>query len=198
MKISIDERSSSLIVAGSSDDLNVAEAILQKLDGQQHGTLILGGFEIRVIWLATGLTGENKGDPPADDLRDGVSELSRLGIKELRQVAQMVVQTVALSSDKGTFEVKSSPRFGDQVADFNASGTLSGLPGRDWMSLQIRIRTRKEPSPPDHNLNQVDTQIILPLNQYVVLATAPTGNQTSVFVVQVTLATKPGAKKAKP
>ena len=44
------------------DALNVAEALLTKLD-EYRGSTMLGGFEVRVIWLATGLIGENKGDP---------------------------------------------------------------------------------------------------------------------------------------
>lgn len=192
VRVSVDERSRQIIAAGSMGDLNVAEALLTKLD-EHRGSVILGGFEVRVIWLATGLTGENKGDPPADDLKDVVAELSRLGIKDPRQVAQMAVQTTAISPGGGRFEVKSSPRFGDQMAEFYASGSLSEDVAK--LVMQIRLRTRKEPSPPEQNLNEINTQIVLSQKQFVVLATAPTGNLTSIFVVQVTEVTKGPEKK---
>jgi len=75
------------------------------------------------------------------------------------------------------------------MADFNASGTLSEGPDGGLM-VQIRINTRKESSPPEQHLSEVNTQIVLPQKQYVVLATAPVGNQTSVFVVKITGDTK--------
>jgi hypothetical protein len=198
MKISIDQQSRSLIAAGSSSDLNVAEALITKLDDSSRN-IALRGFEVRVIWLATGLAGKNKGDPPSDDLKDLVAQLSQLGIKDPRQVGQMAVQTTVsgLIGATSSFEVKSSPRLGDQMANFTASGSLTHPPGVDGLVMRIKLRTGKEPSPPGQNLNELETQIVLPLNQYVVLATAPTGEQTSVFVVQVTLATKPGAKKGR-
>ena len=105
----------------------------------------------------------------------------------------MAVQTTAISPGGGRFEVKSSPRFGDQMADFHASGSLSEDVAK--LVMQIKLRTRKEPSPPAQSLNEINTQIVLPQKQYVVLATAPTGNVTSIFVVQVTAVTKGPEKK---
>jgi len=193
LKTSIDERTQSIIAAGSMDALNVSEALVTKLDEQSVRTVTR--YEVRVIWLAGGMAGEGKGEPPTDDLKDVVAELSRLGIKDPRQVGQMVVQTTSGGSYQGRFEVKSSPRFGDQMADFNASGLLSERTAWPGLVMQIRLRTRKESSPQGQNLNEIDTQIVLPQKQYVVLATAPTGDLTSVFVVQVTEGAKAGEKK---
>ena len=147
-----------------------------------------------MVWLAGGLTAENRGEPPTEDLKDVVTELSRLGIKDPCQVGQMVVRTTAGRSLGGSFNVKSSPRFGDQIADFSASGILSERPD-GGLVMEIRISTRKESSPQERNLNEVDTQIVLPQKQYIVLATAPVGNQTSAFVVQVTGGRKLGRKR---
>ncbi|MGO9114593.1 MAG: secretin N-terminal domain-containing protein [Thermoguttaceae bacterium] len=193
LRVSIDERSRSIIAVGSMETLNIAEALITKLDDPP--TTAVRRYDVRVIWLASGLTGEGRGEPPTDDLKDVVAELSRLGIKDPRQVGQMVVQTSSGGSYQGRFEVKSSPRFGDQMADFNASGLLSERPSGPGLVMQIRLRTRKESSPEEQNLNEIDTQIVLPQKQYVVLATAPTGNLTSIFVVQVTEVTKAPEKK---
>jgi type II secretory pathway component GspD/PulD (secretin) len=193
LRVSIDERSRSIIAAGSKDDLNVAGALIAKLD--EPPTTVVTPYNVRVIWLASGLSGEGRGEPPADDLKDVVAELSRLGIKDPRQVGQMVVQTSSGLSNQGRFEVKSSPRFGAQMADFNASGTLSDRRDRAGLVMQIMLRTRQESSPPEQTLNEIRTQIAMPERQYVVLATAPTGNLTSIFVVQVTEVTKGPEKK---
>jgi len=197
IRVATDERTRQVFAAGSMEDLNVAEALMMKLD-EGSPVHIIARYEVRVIWLAGGLTGESKGEPPADDLKDVVAELSRLGIKDPRQVGQMVVQTTIGGSHQGKFAVKSSPRFGDQMADFNAAGLLSENPHSAGLWMQIRLQTSKEPSPPGQNLSQIETQIVLPEKQYVVLATAPTGNQTSAFVVQVTGDTKASSGKKSP
>ena len=193
IRVSIDERMRSIIVAGSMGDVNVAEALIGKLD--ERGTEAVTRYEVRVIWLAGGLSGEDRGEPPADDLKDVVAELARLGIRDPRQVGQMVVQTNVRGFHGGMFQVKSSPRFGNQAADFNASGLLSERPDGAGLLMEVRVRTRKESSPPEQNLNEIDTQIVLPQKQFVVLATAPTGKLTSIFVVQVTEVTKGPEKK---
>jgi hypothetical protein len=193
VRVSIDERSRQIIAAGSMDTLNVVKALITKLDEPQKTGVTR--YDVRVIWLASGLSGEGRGESPTDDLKDVVAELSRLGIKDTRQVGQMVVQTTSGGSYQGRFDVKSSPHFGDQMADFNASGLLSERPDGPGLVMQIRLRTRKEPSPPEQNLNEINTQIVLPQKQYVVLATAPTGNLTSIFVVQVTEVTNGPEKK---
>jgi hypothetical protein len=194
LRVSIDERTRSIIAAGSLDALEVAGALLSRLDEQLETAVTR--YEVRVIWLASGMTGEGRGEPLTDDLKDVSTELSRLGIKDPRQVGQMVVQTSSGGTLRGIFEVKSSPRFGDQAADFNASGSLAlradVLPG---LVMQIRLHTTRESPRTEQTLNEINTQIVLPLKQYVVLATAPTGNLTSVFVVQVTEVTKAPEKK---
>jgi len=193
IRVSIDERSRSIIAAGSMDALNIATALMTKLD--EGGKEAVRRYEVRVIWLASGLTGEGRGEPPTDDLKDVVAELSRLRIKDPSQVGQMVVQTTSGGIYRGKFEVKSSPRFGNSPTDFNASGSLSEGPDDPGLVMQIRLRTSRESSPQGQNFYEINTQIVLPQKQYVVLATAPTGNLTSAFVVQVTEITKAGAKK---
>jgi type II secretory pathway component GspD/PulD (secretin) len=186
------ERSGALIAAGPADSLNVAEALASKLDeriSRPHNP-----YEIRVVWLASGLTGENKGAPPADDLKGVVAELSRHGVHDPRHVGQIIVQ----SSTNGNFAVESSPRFGDQATEFSVSGSLSPA-SDDALTVQIRVSTRTPP-PNRQSLNEVNTQVVLPdkklrEKQFVVLATAPIGNQTSVFVLQVTGGGQGGDKK---
>ncbi len=217
IRIAIDERARSLIATGSNEALNVAEAILTKLDENSRiVSHIVANYEVRVDWLASGLTGEDRGLPPADDLKDVVAELSRMGIKDPREVGQLVVQTMTSGASPGNFDVKGSPHFGDQMADFSASGILSELPngttesvgtrnGREVVSelpsgtllMRVKISTRRKSPNEEAKSNEIATEIVLPLKQYVVLAAAPAGNETSVFVVQVVRAAKMGESKDK-
>ncbi len=192
IRIATDERTRSVLAAGPPESLTVAEALFLRLDEEARPARA-ERYEVRVAWLVDGMEG-GSGQPPAEDLKDVVAELARVGIKNPRQVGHMIVQTTIGDNCGGMFEVKSSPHFGDQRAGFSASGMLSRLP-EGTLAMQIQISTKRESSPQHENLNEVNTQIVLPEKQYVVLATAPVGNQTSVFVVQVTSGTKPAEKK---
>jgi hypothetical protein len=196
MRVATEQQTRSVLAAGSMENLNVAKALLTKLD-ETGQTAIPGAAsnEVRVVWLASGLTGEGAGAPPADDLKDVVAELSRQGVKDLRQVGEIAVQTMTGRNGMGgNFQVMGSPRFGNQTAEFSASGLLSKLPNGSLV-MNVRIATRKESSFPGQKLNEIDSQIVLPEKQYVVLAAAPTGPLTSVFVVQVVRIAKPDQKK---
>jgi hypothetical protein len=197
LRVATDERTQSIIASGTPKALDTVNALLQKLDSPTAGdgrnnnrtstvpaAQKAAGYEVRVIWLAAGLTGEHKGESPAGDLKEVVVELARMGITDPRQVGQMVVQTTSGGNYKGRFDMKSFPRFGDGSVDFDASGTILEERPDGTLVMQINISTRPF-SGSDQYLNQVQTQIILPRKQYVVLATAPVGEQTSVFVIQV-------------
>jgi hypothetical protein len=134
------------------------------------------------LWLAN----DGSGAPPADDLKDVVTELSRMGVKDLRQVGQMVVQ----SSSGQPFHLSSLPDFAGQPTRVTASGILSE-PNDGAVGMEVRI----EATGATQKLSEVSTRITVPQKQYVVLATAPVGKITSVFVVQVTERTKVGEKK---
>jgi hypothetical protein len=192
VRIAIDERTRTIIASGPPDALNVAQALLTRLDeaAKTDRPEPSASYEVRLVWLASGLTEDNKGEPPGDDLKDVVAELSRLGIKDPRQVGQMVVQ----NTSGGNFQIESSPVFEGQPAGFTASGALFQQLDRR-LTMQIRISTKKMASPEGQNLNQLETQIVVPQKQYVVLATAPVGNITSAFVVQVTSRAKVGETK---
>ena len=144
-------------------------------------------YEVRILWLAN----DNKGAPPADDLKDVVAELSRLGVKDVRQVGQMVVQTCS----GGGFQISSQPDFVGQPDRLTAEGKL--LEQSDGsLELHVSIKARKcDAQQEQQNLAYVDTRIVVPQKQYVVLATAPVANMTSVFVVQVTGRPKVEEKK---
>ncbi len=188
IQVAVDERTHSLIASGPPESLNVAEALLLRLDQSAEKERPKSDlrYEVRVVWLAN----DDKASPLAEDLKDVAGELSRMGIKNPRQIGEMVVRNISA----GHFQIESSPLFKGEAAGFSATGTLSverdGPP-----TLQIAIKTTARPSGPSagqpQSLNSLDTQIVAPQKQYVVLATAPVGNITSAFVVQVASSTKP-------
>jgi hypothetical protein len=197
LRMAPDERTRSIIVYATPKTLDMVEKLLAKLDTDTQqapatepraagGAAKAKGYEVRVIWLADGLTGEHRGDPPSEDLKDVLAELSRHGIKDPRQVGQMVVRTASGDNFKGKFEVNSFPQFGGAMAGFSASGILLEERPDGALVVQIKISTRPVSAPKDMNLNEVSTQIVLPQKQTIVLATAPVGEQTSIFVIQVT------------
>jgi hypothetical protein len=194
LQVATEQRTRSVLAAGSPDALAAVEALLTKLDRESDHFASVASYEVRVFWLASGLTGEGVGAPPADDLKDVVVELSRQGIKDLRQVGEIAVQTMTGRDRSGNFQVTGSPRFGEGTAEFNASGQLSKLPN-GALVMRTHISASAGPAARAQNLNRIETEIVLPEKQYVVLAAAPTGSQTSVFVVQVVRSDKPAEKK---
>jgi len=185
----VDERTRSVVISGSRGAIDIAEAVVRKLDEEatagrpKHSA----NYDVRILWLAN----DDKGAPPADDLKDVVAELSRLGVKDVRQVGQMVVQT----SSGGTFQLSSQPDFMGQPDRLTAAGRL--LEQSDGsLEMYVSIKARKcDAQQEQQNLAYVDTRIVVPQKQYVVLATAPVGNMTSVFVVQVTGRPNVGERK---
>jgi type II secretory pathway component GspD/PulD (secretin) len=181
-RFAVDDRTRSIIATGGAESLKMAVALLFQLDREttEEHPQPSANYEMRIAWLVD----DDKAIPPTDDLKDVVAELSRLGIKA-RQIGKMSVQT-----SESNFHIKSSPTFQEQTAHFTASGTLARQQDGN-LSLQIAINTEVGLPGQPQGLNEFSTQIIVPQNrQYVVLATAPVGNITSVFVVQVTATPK--------
>ena len=185
-KVAVNARSRSVIIAGSPDQQELAETMLMKLDEgtRTEHQKAPAAYNVRVIWLASGTTREDKGVPSGDDskevlaelsmqgLRAVILELTRLHIYDPRLIGQMVVRGTTegdFASFGGKFFVKSSPTFDGQLTKFSASGHLSEQPD-GTLVMNISIESLEK-------TNDLDTQIVVPLNQYVLLATMPTGNR---------------------
>jgi hypothetical protein len=185
-RIAVDERTRSLVASGSRNALAIAEAVLTKLDVEAVGERpkSSANYEVRVLWLAN----DNKGKPPADDLKDVVAEIARLGVKDPRQIGQIIVRTSA----GNPFQLSSLPYFAGQPNKLTVSGGVFLEKNEGGVMLEIAIKAQKLPEP---TLSDITTRIVLPEKQYVVLATSPIGDVTSVFVVQVT--SQPRVKPAR-
>ncbi len=183
--LAVDERTRSLVASGSRDALAIAEAVLTRLnvEASRERPKPSANYEVRILWLAN----DGHGAAPADDLKEVIAELSRTGIRELRQIGQIAVRTNLGSS----FHVSGLPSFGDHdhEADFSASGILVEQ-GDGTLTLQIAVKAGVGAPLPLSDISTTIT-LALPQKQYVVLASVPAQGIDSVFAVQVT--SQPGA-----
>ena len=189
-------------MAASLEKLQIAEAILLRLDasadkdpGKPDPSV---SFQVRVVWLASGLSGDEAAKP-ARDLNDVIDELSDVGVEGLGQVGQVLVNT----TPDGRFQVCSSPTVGGSPADWEIAGQFESRQGTPVLKIQLSARqlftpagtgkggaTTEGGSIQVQTLVTLETAIAAPPNHYVVLGTAPvavrTGEMTSAFVLQVT------------
>ena len=195
LKIAVDPRSNSIIAVGAENQLEIVEAIIMRLDETRDKDLQRQrAFQVRIVWLASGLSDE--APKPVPDLLKVVNELITVGVTGLRQVGQAIVN-VASGSD---FQIGCTPMLGDAPVDTQISGTL--LEMGDLPRLEIEISNRQTFPPPPSDITDarrrvvqyvelahLETEIVAPLGQYVVLGVTPAGKMTSVFVVQITPST---------
>lgn len=189
VRFAVDRRTKSLIAMGSHETLSVMDALLTRLDqtaGEEpKKPAPLATFRVRVVWLASGLSRDDA-PKPADDLKEVVTELGKLGVGELREVGQAIVNTMP---DGSGFEISSSPTFDDSSAELRIAGELEEEDGTPKLQIQISASERAERSSsarsPARRLVDLETTITAPCGHYVVLGVTPVGKATSVFVVQV-------------
>jgi type II secretory pathway component GspD/PulD (secretin) len=194
--VAVDHRTRSVVVSGPRDALEIAAAVLQRLDagGKGERPKLPANYEVQVEWFAN----DGKGAAPAADLKDVVAELARLGIKDPRQIGRLTVQT----SSAHSFRLVSSPVFAGRRAKLTASGILSAT-NEAAVTMEIAINATEvgytATGQVEHNLSEISTRIAMPQGQYVVLATAPVttsaGDITSVFVVRVSARPAPGIRQ---
>lgn len=202
VQISVDPRTNSIVAKGSPSSLQVMENLLLRLDeAQSHATAgdPSTTLQVRVVWLASGLdglpsAGHEEAPPngrlaePADDLKGVLGELSKIGIKGVRQVGQTVVNTTG----GGMFEISCVPMLAQAPATMKIRGTLQeeqGVPqlGMHISGHQVVYLQRPDNGQIEHSeLVSLETEIAAPYGQYVVLGVIPAGKMTSVFVVRVT------------
>jgi len=145
--------------------------------------------QVRAIWLASGLAGDNLPEP-AEDLKDVVAELSKIGVGQLRQVGQSIVRT----TDNGQFQLSCTPVIGQDLGDWSMkAGFVQGRNGQQLPEMQIQL-TASKPEVVDGadtpsekvTLTHLETVVSAPYGHFVVLCVTPVANATSVFVVQIT------------
>jgi type II secretory pathway component GspD/PulD (secretin) len=186
LRISVDERTNSIIARSDKQEtLDMMEAILLRLD--QAAEQKVHTFHVRIVWLMSGLAAD-AASKPADDLEDVLEELAAIGVANLRQVGQAMVNTLP----DGQFEISSSPMLEEHPTEMGVQGTFRVVEGAALMQISlhvfqaIQLQADGTAKIEHKNLVNLDTVITAPHGQYVVLGVAPLGETTSVFVVRVT------------
>jgi len=188
VKIAADLRTNSLLAVGPPDQLQVIAALLMSLDEKSDRELHLPNktYRVRIVWFAEG--------PPNDKavkLDNGLQvvqdELSRIGIKAIRQMGQTMVS----AAPQGDFNIGCSVVLGDGPADLEINGNLDMR--RETPHLKIEISVGRDQALADRDAGttrpvqvvNLATEIIAPLGHYVVLGVTPVQEKTLAFAVQV-------------
>jgi len=192
-RIAVDARTSSILVDALPDTLRRIEAILSTLDTAADKDAKKDApattLRVRVVWLASELP-PDEGAKPADDLKEVVGELSKVGVDGLHQLGQAIVNT----TPDGKFQVRCSPLLAGRPSELEISGILKLRQDTPILNVQLSA-SQTEPAaagapgrggPTTKRLVELGTTIAAPLGHYVVLGVTPVEKMTSVFILQVT------------
>lgn len=190
LNVAFDKLSNSIVVSGTRNNLKFAEALALRLDSRDIiERAHFSPVSVRVVWL---VEGDDSAAAPANDLKGVLVELNRMGLKQLGQVAQAVVR----SQEEGTFQISCSPLLENKPTMLSANGRISAREG-----LQIHISATRRGAPEaaaadkparlgaaetTEKLIDLNVNTVFSTNDYIVLAVAPIGKITSVFVIQIT------------
>jgi hypothetical protein len=213
LNVAIDQRNNAIVVNGTKEMSDTAQVLLSRLDStgandQSRHTPV----SIRLVWL---VEGDESAAPPAENLKGVVEELRHQGLKNLGQVAQAVVRSqygnVFHISCSPLLENKPTMLTADgtimpggeleiHVASARPGGpeTVEAAPGPDMPVAAMPRRAMPgadmRPGVPmgqssvevAEKLTDLNVHTAFKTNEYIVLAVAPIGKITSVFVIQIT------------
>jgi hypothetical protein len=176
VRVAVDERTNSLIVAGKSESLTVIEALLLRLDEQaaqsdeesavaaeaqrasQARTLLL-----RVFWLSDGLSNEGQ-DPAAFLPASVIKAVEQLGLADPMLVAQTVNSLAHGANSSVEFNSSVPVVLHSMPGRLACEGSLESL-GPNQVRLKVGIDL------PNHDID-VHGSLVTPLGHFTVLGTA--------------------------
>ncbi len=187
--VAADNRTNSILATGPEEELKVVEAVLMQLDKEAQSDrreAMPAACQVRIVWLLGPMADD--GDAPSDDLKEVIGELSRIGIKEVRQVAQTLVNTQV----GGEFRLRCLPELGNETLPLTISGSVTQREGTPILKIQILAEksvnmgaVQKYPPAATKPLVDLETEIAAPFGHSVVLGVTPVEAATSAFVVQI-------------
>jgi hypothetical protein len=177
VRVAVDERTNSLIVAGKSESLTVIEALLMRLDEQagqsDEASAVAAEAQratrarsllLRVFWLADGLA-EDEGKDPAEFLPASVTKaLERLGLNNPRIVTQTVNSLAHAVDTKTQFHSRVPVVLHSTPVELKCSGQLESL-SSEQVKLLVEIIL------PTYQI-EASGSLVTPLGHYTVLGTA--------------------------
>jgi Bacterial type II/III secretion system short domain len=180
-----DQRTNSLLVSGPEDSLKVIEAVLERLDVKAP-SLSEQPFRVRIVWFTEAAAGDDavKLD---DDLRIVAEALSRAGADSMIPAGQTIVQVAS----KGKFRISCSTTFGAGPAMLDIQGQLDIEQQATRLEIQIAAMRQQQGGSAEGGGTQqgqlvnLATEIVAPLDHFVVLGVTPVEEKTIAFAVHV-------------
>lgn len=189
--VAMDVRSSSLIVRGDSQHLDLAASIIEALDVPVDRSQASTQYEqitLRICWLVSGI---DELGPVPEDLQIVLEELARSGVTGLKLAAQTMIRSTTgtdfstgfqtILHDRWQVIVSGQSRISNDQYDVHLtiegegpSGAVEHRPAQPERTRVLR--------PESVGIN---TRITTSADHFVVLGLTPIGDMNSVFVVQV-------------
>lgn len=182
-RVTVDPQRNVVTVSGEERTLEAAARLIQSLDTPPSRRTASESMQVRVVWLASGLT-RKEGPKLPEDMKGVVAELAKMGIEEPRLITQASV--TALPDTE--FRVEGLAGLDSPPYRLSVSGRLfGGTVGEPKLHISINATQAIQNAPPGvaTPVGRVDTEIEAPLGHAVVLGMTPTATSTSVFVVQI-------------
>ena len=190
-RVTVDQRTNSLIAAGNPSDLLLMETLIRVLDVPVKADRIEGtqaipdSLEVRLVWLTSRPLDESEpASPPPPHVRAEVARLTEIGLSDLQLAGQALLRTVVGQE----FNLECAP-----AADvrLSADGIATSSHGRIQMDVSLFAHTTQ-----GDELAKLRTRVVLPEGHFVALGVIPTSSSvlpraTSVFLVRVTRSEMP-------
>jgi hypothetical protein len=179
VRVAIDERTNSLIVAGNGDSLKVIEALLLRIDEQAElspdpraadaDASVPRSLILRTFWLADALP-EGQGQDPDDILpRSVLRAVEQLGLDEPRLVGQ-TVNSLSRDDNAGrevTFNSRVPAVVFQRFADYSCSGRVWPV-HEDRIEVEVNLAVTINGG----NVADLSGSLATPLGHFMVLGTA--------------------------
>ncbi|MDP7016198.1 MAG: secretin N-terminal domain-containing protein [Pirellulaceae bacterium] len=170
-----------IVSASSADEMAKIESLIEAVDVPVQAAAAAESLRIRFVWLAAG--SEDGGPPPPKDMGEVVTELERIGIRDLRMRGQFLVN----SNGTGSFTVNGSVT-GDDKEQSQISISVNGQVEKtehDRVTLGVTASLTQVGVRGQTSLADLETSISAKFGHFVVLGAAPSKKETSVFVLRV-------------
>jgi hypothetical protein len=177
LRLSIDERTKSLVVMGDKESLEIVEALLLKMDQPADGAADQQrqhaadksadrSLLLRVFWLADDLPDDERQDPTTYLPKSVLKALHQLGLKAPRLVTQTVNSLAVGDAAEVEFATQVPAVLFGQHATLQCAGSMRPMNG-DRTGLNIDIHVS---GPAIHC--DLKGSLATPLGHYMVLGTA--------------------------
>jgi hypothetical protein len=168
-RVSIDERTNSLLIAGEDKQMGVVQQVIETLD-QPTGQKGKGAdtLQVRVVWVLDAAGKEGKPAEPPYVSNDVLEGLSELGFESPRVMCQQVTTLTFGRERQGNFQFHIPVLAEGSAWQFEGEGRIT--PANDERySIDFTLGLRQ---PNNSNNCQVGGSILTPLSHYTVMGTS--------------------------